>query len=149
MAVVQRILQHLQASGVETVMYQSQGAANVDFDRRRPPFGYMVTVSRRKCDITRLMWRETCAVVVFFLDLAPLDYDGLANEATVERMAGHARKFLAAVLGDDALKVTADTVEMRTAFDRYDGNLTGVSLEMEVAASQGECLVPTTDNSQQ
>ena len=78
MAVVQRILQHLQASGVETVMYQSQGAANVDFDRRRPPFGYMVTVSRRKCDITRLMWRETCAVVVFFLDLAPLDYDGLA-----------------------------------------------------------------------
>ena len=53
------------------------------------------------------------------------------------------------MLGDDALKVTADTVEMRTAFDRYDGNLTGVSIEMEVTASQGECLVPTTNNSQQ
>lgn len=149
MAVVQRLLQHLQDSGVQTVMYQSQGAANVDFDRKKPSFGYMVTVSRRKCDISRLQWREICAVVVFFLDLAPLDYDGLANEATVERMAGHARKFLSDVLEDDTLKVTADTVEMRTAFDRYDGNLTGVSLEMEVAAAQGECLVPTTNNSQQ
>jgi hypothetical protein len=142
MAVVQRLLQHLQASGVETVMYQSQGAANVDFDRRTPPFGYMVTVSRRKCDIDRLLWQERAAVVVFFLDLAPLDYNGLANEATVEDMANYARRFLWAVLNDPTLKVTADTVEMRTAFDRYDGNLTGVSLEMEVAASQGECLVP-------
>ena len=140
MALVHRLLQHLQASGVKTVIYQSQGTANVDFDKGAPSFGYMVTVTRRKCDVSRMLWRERAAVVVFFLDLAPLDYDGLKNEAVAERMAGCARVFLRGVLGDDTLHVEGDTIDMRTAFDKYDGNLTGVSLEFEVAEAQGACF---------
>lgn len=142
MAVVAKVLGHLRNSGVTTVMYQSQGAANVDFDKGKPSFGYMVTVSRRRLDLERMLWQEKAAVVVFFLDLAPLDYDGLKNEETVERMTLHARKFLHDILNDPDLKITNGTVEMRTAFDRFDGNFTGVSVELEVAAAQGECLEP-------
>ena len=140
MRIVEKILDILNSmDGVQTVLHESPSYTNIKIDRSPAPYAILYLLTDMEIDLSKGYAVDGCDVEVFFADLVKLDADGPTHQAVVDRMVVLARRFVSLLLADRSMTF-GDKVELKTAYGRYDKNVTGVSLSLHVDDRQGECI---------
>lgn len=140
MRIVDKILDILNSmGGIETVLYESPSYTNIKIDRRPAPYAILYLLTDMEIDLSRGHAVDGCDVEVFFADLSDLDADGAEQQAVVDRMLSLARQFVSLLLADRSLSF-GDKVELKTAYGKFDKNVTGVSLALHITERQGSCI---------
>lgn len=140
MRIVDRILDILDSmEAVQTVLHESPSYTNIKVDRKPAPYAILYLLTDMEIDLSRGYAVDGCDVEVFFADLVKLDADGPTHQAVVDRMAAVARQFVSLLLADKSLRF-GDKVELKTAYGRFDKNVTGVSLLIHAEDRQGSCV---------
>lgn len=140
MKIVDKILDILNSmSDVETVLYESPSYTNIKLDRKPGPYAILYLLTDMEIDLSRGYAVEGCDVEVFFADLVKFDADGPTHQAVVDRMLGIARQFISLLLAERGLKFD-EKIELKTAYGKFDKNVTGVSLALHLEERQGSCV---------
>lgn len=125
---------------LQTVLYDSAWSTNVRIDRRPTPAALLYLVTDWNLDISHGTSKEAAELEVFFFDRAKFDAKGEEKDVIVSKMEAFARDFLGRVLSDPTIKVTDDSVRLRSSYGQFDAFVVGVSVHIKLELKQGECI---------
>ena len=139
MELVNKVLNILNSmSGVSTVLYESPYFSNIKVDRKPEPYGIVYLLQTVNLDLTNNL-KESTDIEVLFCKMVPLGADGEKQGEIVDDMMVLAKQFIS-LLKDEKSVVFGDNVVIRTAYAKFDKNLTGVSVELTLTDRQSKCL---------
>ena len=135
-----------QMPDIQTVIYDNQFSSNLRVDRSPAPYAILYLLSDWTVDISSGVAKEGAEVQVFFADRAKFDCKGEEKDIIVSQMELLAREFIGRVLAEKTIRVTDDTVKLRSSYGKFDAFVVGVSVMLKIEAKQGTCiddLIPT------
>ena len=138
---INKILECMQRDGlVASIMYQSPAKSNVVVGSKQQPTAVFFCISKTEIDITMGTQSESGICSVYFLDRSNLDFDGLQNEQTIDRMKNIAINFVGRVMSSKDIKFNNTNVKLNSKYNVFDAKLTGVAVEFETMYIQKKCL---------
>lgn len=129
-----------QMTDVQTVIYDNQFSSNLRVDRSPAPYAILYLLSDWTVDISSGVAKEGAEIQVFFADRAKFDCKGEEKDLIVMRMELMAREFIRRVLDDKTIRVTDDTVKLRSSYGSFDAFVVGVSVMLKIEDKQGGCI---------
>lgn len=140
MRIVEEVRRIIESMGLP-FLYDSSGVANLKLDREEFPLSLMFIFQSWSVDVRVGGFREEYDVMIFFLEKADrLDFDGIPNHTKVERMGNYAINFINEVIKSDVIGFAeSEYVEVRSVYDKFDKNLTGVYVETRIKELASSC----------
>lgn len=129
------------ACALRAYRYQTAAMANVEMDRSTTPCANFYCLSDWRVDISGGIVNEVAKVgIMFVVTQRDIDFMGEDNETLITAARDVSLDFIARLSASSDVEITTDSVEMRSVYDEYDANTTGVWCTVEVRERHGQCL---------
>ena len=138
---IKGILANMVTDGeIKSTLYQVPSKANERIEFVAEPCGILFCVPKGVVDISKGNIAESATIALEFVAHQPqLAFDGTLNESLVDTMRLVGYSFINRLRALDGYSLS-DTIEVRTIFDKYDANTTGVSLQFEIKDKKTKCI---------
>lgn len=128
---------------LESWQYNNMSKANVRLDNKLPnPTALFIQISDWTLDLNFNTKREAAEVCIFFLEKeTKLDNEALYQDITVDNCSDIAIDFIKRIKADNSLKITDDTIKVKSVFYQSDSNRSGVCVQFRLEQRKGECIL--------
>lgn len=120
-----------------TYLFDNWATANVRLDKMPLPAIINLLPVSGKFAISRTQLRDCPNCMIAFADKASFDFDGVENDAIIERCKEYAVTFISELNKSGLFEWMSDEVPYSIFYDKLDVNITGIMIELKLKEVQG------------
>ena len=120
-----------------TYLFDNWATANVRLDKMPLPAIINLLPVSGKFVISRTQLRDCPNCMIAFADKASFDFDGVENDAIIERCKEYAVTFISELNKSGLFEWMSDEVPYSIFYDKLDVNITGIMIELKLKEVQG------------
>ena len=141
MQITDKILNILRSiNGIKTVIHDTPFSTNVRLDRRETIAAILFMVQEFSIDIKSGMRKDSVSLEVFICDRCDLAAKGEIIEGVLDGIRPVVNEFLSLVLNEKSWVVDGDEIKVRLSYGKFDCNVVGYSIELNLTEKQGHCI---------
>lgn len=125
-------------SRIGTVLYESPYSANLRIDRLPSPYAILYLIQSMDVDVSGNRYFKTLSIELFLCKPTDLSADGAKVQAACDDMIPIAENFIHKLA--DSRLFEFDKVKMRQAYGKFDKNVSGLSIEIDLKERIPTCF---------
>ncbi|MCD8093939.1 MAG: hypothetical protein LUF01_14390 [Bacteroides sp.] len=120
-----------------TYLFDNWATANIRLDKMPFPAIINLLPVSGKFVISRTQLRDCPNCMIAFADKTMFDFDGVENDAIIERCKEYAESFILELNKSGLFEWVSDEVPYSVFYDKLDVNVTGIVIELKLKEAQG------------
>lgn len=121
-------------------IYDNWATANIRLDKEALPVIINILPVSGRFNISRTQLRDCPNCMIAFADKTNFDFDGVENDAIIDRCKSYAVKFIKELNKSGLFEWLSDEVPYSIFYDKLDVNITGIVIELKLKEAQGESM---------
>lgn len=136
---VQQMTKQIVGSIGLNYIFSGWSGANVRLDNERFPIVIDILPVSGEISMKAGQHKDAPNCLLFFCDKTELDFDAEVNQVIIERMKVKAMQFIDACNDSGLLEPIEENIPYQVLYDRFDVNVTGISIALKLKEAKGVC----------
>lgn len=136
-SVERKINKIVQIMGGLSYIFDNWHTANFRLDKKRLPAVVNVLPASGVFNVEDRRMRDFPNCLIAFIDKTDFDFDGKENDVILERCKNYAMEFILTANASGLFEPISGYVNYSVLYDKFDVNVTGVVLELQLREKQG------------